>query len=228
MVRNSAIVGGVVGGALAAAGAWTLYQRTTTDTVPYTAVAHIDDVELRRYPEQAVVETVAPSENAAFRRLFRYLSGANDGGEDLSMTAPVEVDGPGTSLEMTAPVEVEPTERTIPMTAPVETGRIRGSDKVRMAFYLPTEYDADSAPRPTNDALSVVNVPERTLAVRRFTWRATDSRVAREANQLRETLEAASVPLAGKPFFMGYDAPWSLPFLRRNEVAVEVDAHGRL
>ncbi|MXV63427.1 heme-binding protein [Natronorubrum sp. JWXQ-INN-674] len=211
MVRNSAIVAGVAGGALAAAGAWTLYQRSTTETVPYTVVAHIDDVELRRYPEQAVVETTATSENAAFGRLFRYLSGANDGGEELSMTAPVEVGDPGPSIEMTAPVE---------------TRRVRGSDEVRMAFYLPPEYDVDSAPRPTSDDVTVVEIPERTLAARRFTWRPTDARVARETERLLETLETAGIPLADDPFFLGYDAPWTLPFLRRNEVAVELEAYG--
>ena len=227
MVRKSALVAGVAGGALAAAGAWALYQRYTTDTVPYTVVAHVDDVELRRYPAQVLVETVAPSDNAAFGRLFQYISGANEGGEELSMTAPVAVGDPGTPIETTAPVEVEHTGRTIPMTAPVETVRDRSADGVRMAFYLPPEYDANSAPRPTNDDVRIVDVPERTLAVRRFSWRPTDARVARETERLLETLETASVPLAGEPFFMGYDAPWTLPFLRRNEVGVEVEAQNR-
>jgi len=225
MVRNSTIVAGVAGGALAAAGAWALYQRHATETVPYTVVAHVDDVELRRYPEQVLVETVARSENAAFGRLFRYISGANDGGEELAMTAPVEVGDPGTSIDMTAPVEIERIGLTIPMTAPVETGRDRSGDEIRMAFYLPPEYDAVSAPRPTDDDVAVVDVPERTLAVRRFSWRPTDTRIARETERLRETLETAGVPLTGEPFFMGYDAPWTLPFLRRNEVAVEVEAN---
>ena len=226
MVRNSALVAGVAGGALAAAGAWTLYQRYATETVPYTVVARVDDVELRRYPEHVLVETVAPSENAAFRRLFRYISGANDANEELSMTAPVEVTDSGTTIEMTSPVEVERKGRTIPMTIPVETGRSLGADEVRLAFYLPQEYDADSAPAPTDDAVEIVAVPARTLAVRRFTWRPTDRRVARETDRLLERLETAGVPLAGDPFFMGYDAPWAVPFLRRNEVAVEVEAEG--
>ncbi|ELY57033.1 SOUL family heme-binding protein [Natronolimnohabitans innermongolicus] len=225
MVRNATIVAGVAGGALAATGIWSLYQRYTTETVPYTVVAHADDVELRRYPEQVLVETFAPSKNTAFGRLFRYLSGANDGGEELSMTAPVEVDDPGTSIEMTAPVELERIGRATPMTAPVEPDRSRGADEVRMAFYLPPEYDAESAPRPAADDVRILEVPERTLAVRRFTWRPTDARIARETEALLETLETAGVSLAGEPFFMGYDAPWTLPFLRRNEIAVEVEAN---
>jgi len=221
MVRKSTLALGVIGGVVAANGAWSLYQRSSTEQVPYTTVAEVGDVELRRYPATVLAETVAPSENKAFGRLFRYISGANEGDADLSMTAPVEVSD-GTSIPMTAPVEVGTGGRTLSMTAPVETDASADDDGVRMAFYLPPEYDADSAPRPTDDSVELVAVPERTLAVRQFSWRPTDRRVARERDRLLETLDEASVTLAGEPFYMGYDAPWTLPFLRRNEVAVEV------
>jgi hypothetical protein len=196
----------VAGGLLAASAAWTLYQRVTTETVPYTVVARVGDAELRRYPAVVTAETVAPSEREAFRRLFEYIDGANEGEGDLPMTAPVEVEGGGASVSMTAPVEVDGDE-----------------EGVRMAFYLPAEYDLESAPRPTDDRIDLVGVPERTLAVRRFSWRPTDRRVDRETDELLDTLAGADVATAGEPFFMGYDAPGALPFLRRNEVAVVVE-----
>ncbi|WP_436923383.1 SOUL family heme-binding protein [Halosimplex amylolyticum] len=223
MVRKSALVAGAVGGIVAAVGGWSLYQRYATETVPYTVVARLGDVELRRYPELALAETVAPSENEAFGRLFRYIAGGNDGGEDLEMTAPVEVTDPGTKLAMTTPVEMaRPTP--VGSTTPAEPATSRAESGVRMAFYLPPEYDVDSAPSPTDDDVDLVSVPERTLAVRRFSWRATDDRLARETDRLLATLDAADVPLDGDPFFLGYDAPWTLPPLRRNEVAVQVEA----
>ncbi|WP_415378510.1 SOUL family heme-binding protein [Halosimplex sp. TS25] len=226
MVRKSAVIAGAVGGIAAAVGGWTLYQRRTTETVPYTVVARLGDVELRRYPELVLAETVAPSENEAFGRLFRYISGENDGGDDLEMTAPVEVTDPGTKLAMTAPVEVaRPTPAR--STTAVEPGAGRAESGVRMAFYLPPEYDLDSAPSPSDDVVDLVSVPERTLAVRRFSWRPTDDRVDRETDRLLETLDEAGVPLDGEPFFMGYDAPWTLPPLRRNEVAVQIESSDR-
>jgi hypothetical protein len=227
MVRTSTIALGTVGGLLAAVGAWNLYQRYTTGGVPYTVVARVGDAELRRYSPSLLAETVADSEREAFGRLFRYISGANEGGGEVPMTTPVESGDRGESIPMTAPVEVGAESRggSIPMTAPVETSD--GSDGVRMAFYLPPTYDLDSAPTPTDPAVDLVAVPERTLAVRRFSWRPTDDRVARETGRLLETLERADVPTTGEPLFMGYDAPWTLPFLRRNEVAVEVEAPHR-
>jgi len=207
MVRRSVAALGVIGGLLAALGAANVYQRRTTDEIPATVVARLGDVELRRYPSLVRAETVADTETAAFRRLFRYIAGRNEGSETVAMTTPVEVTGRGMAIPMTAPVEVEAADR----------------DAVRMVFYLPSEYDAESAPRPIDDAVSLGVVPERTLAVRRFSGRPTDGRVTRETDRLLATLDAAGVAVTGDPFFMGYDAPWTLPFLRRNEVAVEID-----
>lgn len=219
MVRLRAVAGGVAG-LVAAAGAWTLYQRSTTDTVPYTTVATVDDAELRRYPASVAVETVASSRREAFRRLFRYISGANEGDAKIAMTAPVEVtdheDGAGERTGRGSD------GRAIPMTAPVEAAETEAG--VRMAFFLPAEYDYESAPRPADDAVEPVAVPERTLAVRRFRWRPTDGRIDRETDRLTSTLERAGVSTVGDPFYMGYDSPGTLPVLRRNEVAVVVDA----
>lgn len=205
MVRKRTLALATLGGVVAV-GASNLYQRAATETVPYTTVTRVDDVELRRYPESVVVETAANSQMAAFRRLFQYISGANEGDAAIEMTAPVELSTGGVTIAMTAPVEVG------------------GEDGQRMRFYLPEDYDVETAPQPTDDAVELVAIPERTLAVRRFTWRPTETRNDRETEALIETLVEANVPLAGEPFYMGYDAPWTLPFLRRNEVAVEVES----
>lgn len=216
-MRRSLVLPVVALGGVAVAGAWSLYQRYATETVPATTVARVGDAELRRYPTTIHVETVAPSEREAFGRLFRYISGANRSDAEIAMTAPVELGRRG-EAEGTR----EETGTEVPMTAPVEVGD--ADEGVRMAFVLPAEYDAESAPRPTDPAVDLVVVPERTLAVRRFSGRRTDRRVARETERLLATLSEAEVPVVGDPFFMGYDAPWTLPPLRRNEVAVEVDA----
>ncbi|MFD1567525.1 SOUL family heme-binding protein, partial [Halolamina litorea] len=135
-------------------------QDRTTPEVDYETVARVDGVEIRRYPPTVVVETVAPSQNQAFRRLFEYISGANRGATEVSMTAPVESeagrDG-GESVSMTAPVESE----SVSMTAPVESDR--EGDGVRMAFFLPAEYDYDTAPRPTDESVRLVERPGRTV-----------------------------------------------------------------
>lgn len=185
-------------------------QDRTTPEVDYETVARVDGVEIRRYPPTVVVETVAPSENQAFRRLFEYISGANRGATEVSMTAPVESeagrDG-GESVSMTAPVESD-----------------REGDGVRMAFFLPAEYDYDTAPRPTDESVRLVERPGRTVAVLAFSWWATDGRVERKTEALRSALAGADEPIepTGDLFLMRYEGPLVPPFLRTNEVAVEV------
>jgi hypothetical protein len=190
--------------------------------VEYDTVARLGDVEIRRYPPTVLVETVAPTESAAFRRLFRYISGANRSATEVSMTAPVE--SAGESIPMTAPVESETERRSesISMTTPVESDTTDAG--VRMAFYLPAEYDYDTAPRPTDDSVRLVEQPGRTLAVLGFSWFTTDGRVARKTDELLATLADAAdeIDVVDDPFLMRYDGPGVPPFLRTNEVAVEV------
>ncbi|MFC7135850.1 heme-binding protein [Halobaculum litoreum] len=132
MNRPVSLALGAAGAAVGVLGAWNLYRRYTTESVPYTVVASVGDVELRRYPPTVLAETVADGRREAFGRLFRYIAGANETETDLAMTAPVRVGdgddgGRGVSIPMTAPVEVSDGSRRIPMTAPVETDDAEGA-----------------------------------------------------------------------------------------------------
>jgi hypothetical protein len=222
MVRRSTLLLGAVGLLAIGFGARRYVQDRTTPRVEYDTVARLGDVEIRRYPPTVLVETVAPTESAAFRRLFRYISGANRSATEVSMTAPVE--SAGESIPMTAPVESEAERRSesISMTTPVESDTTDAG--VRMAFYLPAEYDYDTAPRPTDESVRLVEQPGRTLAVLGFSWFTTDGRVARKTDELLTTLADAAdeIDVVDDPFLMRYDGPGVPPFLRTNEVAVEV------
>ena len=222
VARAAKIGAGLTLGALVAATAWARYQREKTESVPYTVVARLGEVELRRYPRTVAVETAAPSENEAFSRLFRYIAGANEGSSEVSMTAPVEVDARSASIDMTTPVEVDLGSR-LPGTEAGESTESEEYDGVRMAFYLPARYDPESAPTPTDDRIDLRSVPERTLAVKRFSGRPTTARISRERDDLLSTLADAEVTTVDSPFFLGYDAPWTVPWSRRNEVAVELE-----
>jgi hypothetical protein len=208
-VTKAALLGG--GGLLAGWIGWGLYSGRSAERVPYEGIDRFDGVELRRYPRTVLVETTAPDQITAFRRLFRYISGENEGSEEVSMTAPVATDG-GTEIAMTAPV----------LSDRGGTVDAAQDDDIRMAFYLPPEYDPETAPVPTDPAVRLVVEPPKTVAATRFSWFATNRRVARQRRTLLSTLEAHDVDPRGEPFLLRYDDPWTPPFMRRNEVAVEV------
>ncbi|WP_115862458.1 SOUL family heme-binding protein [Halorussus litoreus] len=217
------------GGLLGAWVGWGLYVGRTTETVPSETVATFDGVEIRRYPSLVLAETTAGSNGDAFNRLFRYISGENETGDEVAMTAPVATRG--TEIPMTAPVRTDRTgserrvdradSEKVSMTSPVRTNRSEG--EVTMAFYLPADYDPGDAPIPTNPSVRLAVEPARTLAVKSFSWYATDGRVRRYRESLLDALSEHGIEPRTRPSLLQYDDPLTPPFMRRNEVAVEVD-----
>lgn len=216
MVRKRTLALGAAGLLALGAAVRAVAVRRKTERVPYAVVTRVGGTEIRRYAGRVVAETTAADEYRAFRRLLRYITGTNRSTAEVAMTAPVETGAPTTTgVETGAGEEVA-------MTAPVETDETERG--VRMRFYLPPSYDIETAPEPTDPAVRLVELPAATLAVRRFSWWATDSRVERQTARLRADLaDAPDVHPVGDPSLLRYDPPWTPPFLRTNEVAVEVE-----
>ena len=223
-----------LGGAAALAGwiAWGLYSRRSTESVPYERLRTVDGVEIRRYPETVTIETTASDERTAFGRLYRYLSGVNVTGQSVSMTTPVETRG---ESRPTTPVRSGAVDHDgdgidaatadgADHARPDATDDSATDDGTRMAFYLPADYDPETAPKPIDPAVELRVEPATTVAVRPFSWVAPEWRVGRMERQLLSTLRREGIAPAGEPFLLRYDAPWTPPFMRRNEVAVAVDA----
>lgn len=188
--------------------------RSGTEQLPYEVIAApAEDVEVRRYPatiaaEARVPRTADDPRSTAFRKLFRYITGSNDGGQEISMTAPVSVERDSAD------------GREIAMTAPVSTQQ--DGDDVVMRFYLPADIGYDAAPRPTDPDVSLVGIEPKTVAVLRYTWSTGPEKAARKRGELLAMLEDTGWIPTGPAYSMFYDPPWTLPFLRRNEAAVPV------
>ena len=171
----------------------------------YAVIERLDrGVEIRAYDGRVAVETDARGQRdgEAFARLFRYITGANGGDDRIAMKASVETSG-----------------RLIAMTVPVEQGTAG-----TLRFYLPRKVADADVPEPTEPGIRLVRVPPERLAVLRFSGSATPEAREEQARILERVLDAASRKPAEPPFFMGYDPPFSVPFLRRNEVAVRLPA----
>lgn len=167
--------------------------------------------ELREYPPLVVAETVvagarAESERAAFRRLFDYIGGENAVGEEIAMTAPVIEEPASEKIAMTAPVLQEATPQGW-----------------KMAFVLPAEYTIGNAPRPSNPEVELSRIEGGKVATVRFSGSRSDERLEEETRRLNEWMAARGLRPISEPRSAGYDPPFTLPFLRRNEVWVRVE-----
>lgn len=179
----------------------------------YTVLSRQDEVELREYAPLIRAETVVQgpykdSLNDGFRILASYIFGGNTGSQKIAMTAPVgaEVAGsPGEQIAMTAPVGAEATE----------TGW-------RVSFVMPAEYTMDTLPRPLDPRVTLREVPSHRVAALRFRGWAGEASVLERKAELAEALAALGLEPAGEPVVAQYNPPWTVPFLRRNEILVPV------
>ena len=106
------------------------------------------------------------------------------------------------------------------LTAPVITEA--DGDSYSVAFAMPAGRSLVTLPTPIDDGVTLGEVPERRVAVlRRAGERDAEHLLEHEDELLRRVREAGLVA-SGAPIFAGFDPPSTLPFLRRNELWVEL------
>ncbi len=175
-----------------------LLSRFSAGTIPYTDKGKSGEIEFRHYPELVLATVDTAGDDAGFNLLFAYISGSNKPQEKIPMTAPVI------------------TSQNIPMTAPVV------SDAGSMSFVLPAGTKREETPDPLDSRVRIVTIPERDIAVLRFSGYASPEDVDAATSRLQEGLGNEGIMTTGRPFLMRYDSPWTPGFLRHNEVALEI------
>jgi hypothetical protein len=96
-------------------------------------------------------------------------------------------------------------------------------DRYAMRFFLPSSLTLETAPAPTDPRVQLAVVPANTLAVLRFSGSRRPGAVAEQSKTLLGVLADSKWQPVGRPFTLFYDPPWTISFLRRNEVAVTVE-----
>ena len=80
----------------------------------------------------------------------------------------------------------------------------------------------ETIPTPTDSRVQIVTIPEKKMAVIRFSWIRTDARVQSKKQELLAALKKDNVTIIGESQYPGYNAPWTPPWITRNEVLVEI------
>jgi SOUL heme-binding protein len=201
----------VIGQLIEAAGSVVGYRGGTAE--PDHSIEKLTDgVEIRRYGVRIAAETTVNADeesarNTGFRRLARYIFGGNHTKAKIAMTAPVEQQpGAHAKIAMTAPVSQE----------------AAGENEWVIRFFMPAGKTLQSLPEPDDAEVRLVTVPPQTVAVRRFAGSRSSRSVAAETAKLMDTLRDDGFQATDTPAAWFYDPPWTLPALRRNEVAVPV------
>ncbi len=178
----------------------------------YTVIYEDEVVEYRQYEPYLVAETVVTNSssyraasNEGFMRLFGYITGNNSSQSNIEMTAPVQQAAASEEIAMTAPVQ-----------------RVETPEGWSVAFMLPSKFTIETAPIPSDERITLRPVSGQLMAVVRYSGRWTERNYEKHKEQLLKGIELAAVEPLGVVESAAYDAPYVLPFLRRNEVMIEV------
>jgi hypothetical protein len=181
----------------------------------YEVVETYPRFELRRYPPYLVAQTEVTGTfeevgGKGFRILADFIFGNNRSREKIDMTAPVTQapePGGGEKIAMTAPVSQQPATE---------------ADTYVVSFVMPSRYTRQTLPEPVDARIEIRERPARLMAVRQYSGRWTEANYLKNEQTLLEAIEEAGLIPIGRPVYARYNSPFSLWFLRRNEVMVEV------
>jgi hypothetical protein len=184
-----------------------------TESPAYSVIANVGPVEIRQYTPRLAADVIVQGDemsarSAGFRRLARYIFGANAATKSIPMTAPV------------AESRAAPPAK-IPMTAPVAQTQSANGDWI-ITFYMPRKYSLETLPRPSQPGIQIHELPATIDAVYRFSGSTSIAAVSNARKLLLSQLAGSTWEVTGAPVTWFYDPPWTLPWFRRNEVAVPV------
>ena len=196
------IVGGILAGPV----------MSNVEKPDYKVIQSEQNIEIRQYEPMIIaeVEVDGKREDAireGFRLIADYIFGNNTVQRDIAMTAPVQQQE-SQKIAMTAPVQQQSTGRSW-----------------QISFVMPSKYSMETLPEPKNDRVRLKEIMTKKFVVIKFSGTNSNENVTEHENQLMNYIEANQIKIIDSPKYAFYNAPWTLPFMRRNEVMIEINQH---
>lgn len=178
----------------------------------YEVVLKEGDKEIRKYESYIVAKTTIQgsfkeAQSQGFKILAGFIFGKNTSQKKIAMTAPVVQKAESEKIAMTAPVVLKPSD----------------NQSWTMSFSMPSSFTLDTLPNPTDSRVVIEQVEARYVAALTFSGFWGEEKNAEKARVLEEWLKNhPKYRSFGAAMFAGYNPPWTLPFLRRNEMLMDV------
>jgi DNA gyrase inhibitor GyrI len=177
----------------------------------YQILVDSDKIEIRQYPPMVVAQTAVntdykDSSSQGFNRLAGYIFGNNKNEQKMSMTAPVFQEQEFAIMDMMVPVIQQKTQKVW-----------------LMAFVLPQNYTVSSAPTPLDSAVLIKDMPSKKVAVIKYSGSLSEHGIEEKSEELKHWLFKKGYKPISTSRSAAYDPPWTLPFLRRNEVHIDIE-----
>jgi effector-binding domain-containing protein len=183
---------------------------SNVEQAKYTVAENHGSIEIREYASMIVAETEVSGDretaiSQGFRTIADYIFGNNISTKKVAMTAPVTQQQNSEKIAMTAPV----------------TQTTDGKSWV-VRFVMPISYTMQTLPIPSNTAVKLKEVSKRRYAVIRFSGMAGSETLKEQTLELESFISTNNLKAKSEPTYAFFNPPWTLPFMRRNEVMIEI------
>ena len=190
-----------------------VFGKSGVEIAPYRVIKSDNQqkIELRHYERLVLVSApmrggMDEGKNGAFYKLFDYISGKNTERSKIAMTAPVFLDNTGVEIPMTAPVFMEDI-----------------AEQSTMSFVLPASFTLDTAPLPQDPDVKLHEMSDYTAAVITFSGVLERDSIDKHRMLLETWIESKGYKITGPYKAAGYNPPFTIPALRRNEVLIPIN-----
>ena len=188
-----------------------------TEEPRFSIIEKSEPFELRSYAPQLIAEVKVEGDldtasSQGFRLIAAFIFGQNQVSEKISMTAPVAIEtAQSTKIAMTVPVGIE-----------VSKDSAKGVSQWVFSFVMPSEYTMATLPKPLNPLVSIRELPAQRRAAITFSGFYNEAKVLEKTKALEDWIKSKQWQPIGNPQFARYNPPWSIPFMRRNEILITV------
>jgi hypothetical protein len=183
----------------------------SADEPNYQVLKDAGHIQIRQYPALVIAQTEVNgdyknSSSQGFQRLAGYIFGNNQKRQKMAMTAPVIQEQEAETMAMTAPVIQQ-----------------KSGSVWLMAFVLPSNYSLATAPVPLDPSVIIKGIPGKKIAVIRYSGSLSEQGIEEKSEELKNWLGKQGYQAISPSRSAAYDPPWTLPFLRRNEVHIDIE-----
>jgi hypothetical protein len=173
-----------------------VFGDVSVDIIPYETIEKNDSFEVRRYKRLVFASTLMSEGLDSAYGPFRKLFDYISGNNTNTQ-----------KIAMTAPVFLDQLEKT------TET----------MSFVLPENFSLPTAPLPKDKAVKLSELRNLTVAVISFSGFLNQGSILVHRAKLQNWIMERGFKIIGVPKAAGYNPPFTLPFLRRNEILIPIE-----
>lgn len=183
---------------------------TTYEEPNYTLLDKKKEFEIRKYLPQLVAEVELQNSfekagSDGFRILANFIFGNNKEKKKIAMTAPVDM------ISVSKKDLLKMKKSTVIIT---------NKNRYKVRFTMPRKYSLNSLPTPWNEKVKIFEEKEKILAVRKYSGSWSKENFEKEKKLLIDELRKHKILFENETIFSRYNSPYTLWFLRRNEVKI--------